>query len=76
MRYLTCSCLLDTDRIPSAIRQCALTISFFFFMFRYHTVDQEDWEEFVVDIMNEIVESTSRVLHDQYIISQTLPYTI
>ena len=39
-------------------------------------VDQEDWEEFVVDIVNEIVESTSRVLHDQYIISQTLPYTI
>ena len=76
MRYLTCSCLLDTDRIPSAIPQCALTISFFFFMFRYHTVDQEDWEEFVVDIVNEIVESTSRVLHDQYIISQTLPYTI
>ena len=39
-------------------------------------VDQEDGEEFVVDIVNEIVESTMKVLHDQYIISQTLPYTI
>ena len=75
MRYLTCSCLLNTDRIPSAIPQCALTIIFFFFMFRYHMVDQEDGEESVVDIVNEIVEYTSRVLHDQYI-SQTLPYTI
>lgn len=42
----------------------------------YHMVDQEDGEEFVVDIVNEIVESTMKVLHDQYIISQTLPYTI
>lgn len=39
-------------------------------------VDQEDGEEFILDIVNEIVESTMKVLHDQYIISQTLPYTI
>ena len=39
-------------------------------------VDQEDGEEFVVEIVNEIVESTMKVLHDQYIASQTLPYTI
>ena len=39
-------------------------------------MDQEDGEEFAVDIVNEIVEYNSRVLHDQYIISQTLPYTI
>lgn len=39
-------------------------------------VDQEDGEEFVVEILNEIVESTMKVLHDQYITSQTLPYTI
>lgn len=39
-------------------------------------VEQEDGEEFVVEIVNEIVESTMKVLHDQYIISQTLPYTI
>ena len=39
-------------------------------------VDQEDGEEFILDIVNEIVESTLNVLHDQYIISQTLPYTI
>ena len=39
-------------------------------------VDQEDGEEFILDIVNEIVESTMKVLHDQYIVSQTLPYTI
>jgi len=39
-------------------------------------VDQEDGEEFILDIVNEIVESTMKVLHEQYIISQTLPYTI
>ena len=39
-------------------------------------VDQEDGEEFILDIVNEVVESTMKVLHDQYIISQTLPYTI
>lgn len=39
-------------------------------------VEQEDGEEFVVEIVNEIVESTMKVLHDQYIVSQTLPYTI
>jgi len=39
-------------------------------------VEQEDGEEFVLDIVNEIVESTMRVLHDKYIVSQTLPYTI
>lgn len=39
-------------------------------------VDQEDGEEFVLDIVNEIVESTMMVLHDKYIVSQTLPYTI
>lgn len=39
-------------------------------------VDQEDGEEFILDIVNEIVESTMKVLHDQYIMSQTLPYTI
>lgn len=43
---------------------------------RHHMVEQEDGEEFVVEIVNEIVESTMKVLHDQYIISQTLPYTI
>lgn len=42
----------------------------------YHMVDQEDGEEFILDIVNEIVESTMQVLHDQYIVSQTLPYTI
>ncbi|KAJ7358683.1 hypothetical protein OS493_022118 [Desmophyllum pertusum] len=39
-------------------------------------VDQEDGEEFVLDIVNEIVESTMKVLHDKYIVCQTLPYTI
>ena len=39
-------------------------------------VDQEDGEEFILDIVNDIVESTMKVLHDQYIVSQTLPYTI
>lgn len=39
-------------------------------------MDQEDGEEFILDIVNEIVESTMKVLYDQYIISQTLPYTI
>lgn len=39
-------------------------------------VEQEDGEEFVLDIVNEIVESTMKVLHDKYIVSQTLPYTI
>ena len=39
-------------------------------------VDQEDGEEFVLDIVNEIVESTMKVLHDQYIVCQTLLYTI
>ena len=39
-------------------------------------VDQEDGEEFILDIVNEIVESTMNILHDQYIISQTLPHTI
>ena len=43
---------------------------------RQHMVEQEDGEEFVLDIVNEIVESTMRVLHDKYIVSQTLPYTI
>lgn len=42
----------------------------------HHMVEQEDGEEFVVEIVNEIVESTMKVLHDQYIVSQTLPYTI
>ncbi|KAJ7358674.1 hypothetical protein OS493_022107 [Desmophyllum pertusum] len=42
----------------------------------HHMVDQEDGEEFVLDIVNEIVESTMKVLHDQYIVCQTLPYTI
>lgn len=42
----------------------------------HHMVDQEDGEEFILDIVNEIVESTMKVLHEQYIISQTLPYTI
>lgn len=39
-------------------------------------VEQEDREEFVLDIVNEIVESTMKVLHDKCIVSQTLPYTI
>ena len=39
-------------------------------------VEQEDGEGFVLDIVNEIVESTMKVLHDHYIVSQTLPYTI
>lgn len=42
----------------------------------HHMVDQEDGEEFILDVVNEIVESTMKVLHDQYIVSQTLPYTI
>lgn len=42
----------------------------------HHMVEQEDGEEFVLEIVNEMVESTMKVLHDQYIISQTLPYTI
>ncbi|XP_078384447.1 uncharacterized protein LOC144666890 isoform X1 [Oculina patagonica] len=42
----------------------------------HHMVEQEDGEEFILDIVNEIVESTMKVLHDQYIVSQTLPYTI
>lgn len=42
----------------------------------HQMVEQEDGEEFVVEIVNEIVESTMKVLHDQYIVSQTLPYTI
>lgn len=48
----------------------------FCWFLRYHMVDQEDGEEFILDIVNEIVESTMQVLHDQYIVSQTLPYTI
>lgn len=48
----------------------------FLWIFRHHMVDQEDGEEFILDIVNEIVESTMKVLHEQYIISQTLPYTI
>ena len=39
-------------------------------------VEQENGEEFVLDIVNEIVESTMKVLHEKYIMRQTLPYTI
>lgn len=39
-------------------------------------VEQEDGEEFVLDIVHEIVESTLAVIYDKYIASQTLPYTI
>ena len=39
-------------------------------------VDQEDGEDFVLDIINEIVDSTLTVLYEKYIVSQTLPYTI
>lgn len=39
-------------------------------------VDQEDGEDFVLDIVNEIVDSTLTVLYEKYIVSQTLPYTI
>lgn len=42
----------------------------------HHMVDQEDGEDFVLDIVNEIVDSTLTVLYEKYIVSQTLPYTI
>lgn len=42
----------------------------------HRMVEQEDGEEFVLDIVHEIVESTLAVIYDKYIASQTLPYTI
>ena len=39
-------------------------------------VEQEDGEDFVLDIVHEIVESTLAVIYNKYIASQTLPYTI
>ncbi|EDO36270.1 predicted protein [Nematostella vectensis] len=39
-------------------------------------VEGEEGEDFVCDIVQEIVESTMQVLHDRYITSQTLPYTV
>ena len=39
-------------------------------------VEQEDGEDFVVDIVGEIVEATMKILHDKYIEKQTLPYTV
>lgn len=43
---------------------------------RHRMVEQEDGEDFVLDIVHEIVESTLAVIYDKYIASQTLPYTI
>lgn len=43
---------------------------------RQRMVEQEDGEDFVLDIVHEIVESTLAVIYDKYIASQTLPYTI
>lgn len=43
---------------------------------RHRMVEQEDGEDFVLDIVHEIVESTLAVIYDKYIESQTLPYTI
>lgn len=42
----------------------------------HRMVEQEDGEDFVLDIVHEIVESTLSVIYDKYIASQTLPYTI
>ncbi|XP_067047787.1 uncharacterized protein C2orf81 homolog isoform X2 [Acropora muricata] len=42
----------------------------------HRMVEQEDGEDFVLDIVHEIVESTLAVIYDKYIESQTLPYTI
>ncbi|XP_044181553.1 uncharacterized protein C2orf81 homolog [Acropora millepora] len=42
----------------------------------HRMVEQEDGEDFVLDIVHEIVESTLAVIYDKYIASQTLPYTI
>lgn len=42
----------------------------------HRMVEQEDGEEFVLDIVHEIVESTLAVIYDKYIASQTLPYTV
>ena len=39
-------------------------------------VEQEDGEDFIVDIVGEIVEATMKILHDKYIEKQTLPYTV
>ena len=39
-------------------------------------VEQEDGEDFVVDIVGEIVEATMAILHTKYIEKQTLPYTV
>ena len=39
-------------------------------------LDVEDGEEFVFDIVQDIVQSTMDTLHDKYIASQTLPYTV
>lgn len=39
-------------------------------------LDVEEGEDFIYDIVQDIVESTMAVLHDRYIESQTLPYTV
>ena len=39
-------------------------------------VEEEDGEEFVIDIVNDIVQSTLDVIYDKYIQQQTLPYTV
>lgn len=39
-------------------------------------IETEDGEDFIYDIVQEVVESTMGVLHDRYILKQTLPYTV
>jgi hypothetical protein len=39
-------------------------------------VETEDGEDFIFDIVQEIVGSTMAVLHERYILCQTLPYTV
>lgn len=39
-------------------------------------LDKEDGEDFVYNLVQEIVQSTMQILHDKYIASQTLPYSV
>ena len=39
-------------------------------------VGEEDGEEFVTDVVQDIVQATLDVIYEKYIQQQTLPYTV
>lgn len=42
----------------------------------YHMVAEEDGEEFVTDVVQDIVQATLDVIYEKYIQQQTLPYSV